>query len=191
MTDVELIKKAQAGDADAMEILLVKYKPLVAATSRRYYLGAGGDSDDLMQEGMIGLVKSIYEYREGKPFPAFASVCVANKIKDSLRGAASGKNAPLNAAVTLSEEDSDMKLAYAETAPDPLTVYINSESRVSFYAEAEKLLSKRQFAVLALFAGGYSYREIADKLGLSDKQVDNSLSAAKRKIAAAEDLRKQ
>jgi RNA polymerase sporulation-specific sigma factor len=190
--DAALLEKARTGDARSIEKLVIKYKNLVRSIARtKFFLMSGGDADDLLQEGTIGLLKAIGEYQTEKTrggFAGFAAMCIRSRIMDAVRTYSRDKHKALNTARSLlageSEEEYLMDSA-GLAAPDPLTSYIDEEERTQFYKTMNSLLSPKQARILTLYLEGYSYKEIADKLHVTPKAVDNALAAAKTKIKEA------
>lgn len=190
----ELIQKAQGGDSESIEEIIINYKALVRSIARsKFFLISGGESDDLVQEGTIGLLKAIREYRAEKNkggFAAFAAVCIRSKITDAMRAYSREKHKPLNTATTLlAGENEEEYLSDCDMqATDPLSNYIDEEETEIFYKKIASVLNARQAQVLKLYLEGYSYKEIAEALSVSNKTVDNMLSTAKDKIKKAKEI---
>ena len=179
-----LITLAQRGDPSAYDALCARYKAFICKIARSYFIAEGGDTNDLIQEGTIGFCKAVADYRAEKnaSFPAYAALCIHNRIKDALRSAlrAGNSGAP---ALSITDDAGEERIANViGYADDPVTSYIRGENNEAFFRKAEKALSARQFAVLRLYLDGFSYAEIAEKLALDMKAVDNALSAAKSKL---------
>jgi len=190
--DTELLVKARSGDAQSIEKLVIKYKNLVRSIARtKFFLMSGGDADDLLQEGTIGLLKAIGDYQSDKAkggFAGFAALCIRSRITDAMRAYSRDKHKALNTARNLLAGESDEEYLMDSSglsAPDPLTSYIDEEERANFYQAVDSLLSPKQSQILKLFLEGYSYKEIADRLNVLPKAVDNALTAAKTKIKEA------
>lgn len=178
----ERLLKAQNGDVSSLETIVLEYKALVCKIAREYYLFSGGDSDDLVQEGTVGLINAVktFQPEKNKAFVNYAAMCIRNKIKDALRASVRDKNRLLNEALVL---DNVRETAFPEEAGnDPYAEFIDREETEAFYARMKATLSERQYDVLLLYLEGYSYVEIAARLSLSLKSVDNALSAAKIKL---------
>lgn len=176
-TDEELIEKYRNGQLEIQEYLLEKYKPFVKSRSRALFL-VGGDREDLIQEGMIGLFKAIRDFKaEAKvPFAAFARVCVERQLYTAIEAAGRLKNVPLNAYVSLSEEsDTLMDGGIEETV-------IERTSFQETYDKIRRFLSPMEREVLELYLEGKDYTEIAAILGKKDKSIDNALQRIKAKI---------
>jgi RNA polymerase sporulation-specific sigma factor len=176
-SDEELICRLRAGESEIQEYLLEKYKPFVKSRSRALFL-VGGDREDLIQEGMIGLFKAIrdFDLEKGVPFAGFAKLCVERQIYTAIESAGRLKNSPLNAYISLSEEQDHLMDEGIEDA------VIEKESFQERYRELEKVLSPLEKEVLELFLEGKDYTEIAEVLGKTDKSIDNALQRIKGKI---------
>lgn len=185
LTDEELVARFQAGDSDAANCLVEKYKQLVRIRARALYL-AGGDREDLLQEGMIGLFKAMRTYRpdheNGASFRTYASVCVSRQMYSAVQSSARKKNLPLNDSVSieeLQERQADRKLG---TAQSPESILLGRESESSLLAEIRSVLSPYEREVLDRYLEGMDYRQIAEKLGKPDKSVDNALQRIRGKV---------
>ena len=176
-SDEELICRLRAGESSIEEYLLEKYKPFVKSKSRALFL-VGGDKEDLIQEGMIGLFKAIRDYNSetGAPFAAFAKLCVERQIYTAIEAAGRMKNAPLNAYISLSEESETLMDGGIEDA------VIEKTSFQQMYLDAQGYLSRMEKEVLSFFLEGKEYTEIAEILGKTDKSIDNALQRIKAKI---------
>ena len=176
-SDEELICRLRAGESSIEEYLLEKYKPFVKSKSRALFL-VGGDKEDLIQEGMIGLFKAIRDYNpeNGAPFAAFAKLCVERQIYTAIEAAGRMKNAPLNTYISLSEESETLMDGGIEDE------VIEKTSFQQMYLAAQAHLSKMEKEVLSFFLEGKEYTEIAEILGKTDKSIDNALQRIKTKI---------
>ncbi|MCX8053615.1 MAG: RNA polymerase sporulation sigma factor SigH [Armatimonadetes bacterium] len=190
LTDQDIVKLAQAKDVRASEYLLYKYRGLVRAKARSYYL-VGGDRDDLLQIGMIGLWQSIIDYSPEKhiPFVSFARICIERHIITAIKAATRQKQAPLNNAVSLDyfaeDPDSDFDLSdvlISDAELDPEELIIRREEARQKRQTLRRMLSGFEWKVLNLYNCGQSYWEIAQKLVCNVKSVDNALGRIKRKI---------
>lgn len=181
-SDEELICRLRAGESAIEEYLLEKYKPFVKSKSRALFL-VGGDKEDLIQEGMIGLFKAIRDYdpENGTPFAAFAKLCVERQLYTAIEAAGRMKNAPLNAYISLSEEEEHLMDGGIEDA------VIEKTSYQQLYEKVCTLLSAMENVVLELYLEGKDYTEIAQILGKSDKSIDNALQRIKSKIRKISD----
>lgn len=173
----ELVLSAQQGDREAFSRLAAELMPLVRQSAARYSATLL-DHDDLMQEGMLGLISAVRTYKadRGIPFEAYARTCVNNKILSALRKAASGKSVRAGDVVSLDAHtlsDASLPLEEQQDLRDAC-------ERIMHFAQNE--LSKSEKAVLHLFLGGLSYREIAERIGGTPKSVDNALQRVRRKL---------
>ena len=177
----------------ACEYLLEKYKYLVRQVTAPYFL-IGGDREDLLQEGMIGLYNAIYHFRDGRnvTFYVFAEFCIKRNVITAVRAANRKKHLPLNSYISLftgedgGQEDPSGALSdMLPFGPDPENLFIEEENRRLFYEKLEGVLSKMEFQVLRFFMEGQSYQDIASSLGKDVKSVDNALQRIKKKIKEA------
>ena len=193
LTDEQLVKIAQSGDNEALEAILSRYKNLVYAKSKPYFL-AGADDDDIIQEGFIGLYKAVKDF-DADRFPffkVFAGVCVTRHIITAVKAASRKKHQPLNSYVSLDkntyDEDSDTTLldviAFDELQ-DPEAILIDRERVDGMEYKINKVLSKLETEVLVCYLEGMSYSEIAAKLGKDTKAVDNAIQRIKKKLENA------
>lgn len=189
--DEELVAIAASGDASALEELIGRYKNLVRARARSYFL-AGADSDDIIQEGMIGLFKAIRDFDPSKlaSFSAFAELCVTRQIMTAVKTATRNKHTPLNTYISLNrplyEDESERVLIETvaeEFSTDPEELVLMRERMKSIEATIKKELSPLEFDVLSLYLEGRSYSEIASALNTHTKSVDNALQRIKRKLS--------
>ena len=183
-----LIQRAQAQDYDAMDALMQRYKGIVRKRARSLFI-IGGDQDDLMQEGMLGLLNAVREYDESKgaPFGAFARLCITRKIYSAVKAAASLKHDPLNQSMSIDRPlFEDLAESHTRvTAPigDPESLVIGNEEREERTRQLYSLLSEFEANVLTLFLDGLSYEEMAETLGKPVKSVENAIQRIKRKSA--------
>ena len=181
-TDEALCALVKQGSRDAEELLVSRYHRLVRSCARPYFL-AGGDSEDLSQEGMFGLIKAIREYDPGRDasFCTFAETCIRNRLYTVLRAAASGKHSPLNQAVPLNPSFFDANISFAQV--DPERLLIDREKTAALLEDTRKLLSEFEVKILGYYLDGLTCREIAETVGKSTKSVDNAVQRLRRKIA--------
>ena len=181
MSDESLALAAQQGDKAAAEELLRRYKNVVRGVARSFFL-AGGDAEDLAQEGMIGLYRAVTDFKEGGlSFKNFAYLCIQRRIIGAVRSAARLKNAPLNRAVPLPPENEAEGALYA--AEDPEALLIGDEERSEFLEKLRGALSPAEYRALTLYMEGLSIAEIAARERRSEKSADNAVQRAKRKAA--------
>ena len=186
----EILEKARLGDNYAAEVIFERYRGLVRAKSRSYFL-IGADTEDLIQEGMLGLYKAIRDYKPEKhaSFSAFADLCVTRQIITAIKTATRKKHLPLNSYIPLSaqaldnEDGETVNPAQIETSVfDPEAMLIDRERGAAFHNELKKLLSELEISVLSLYLQGMPYAEISDKLNRPEKSIDNAFQRAKRKL---------
>ncbi len=177
-TDEALARRAQEGDKAAEEALLKKYTVAVRSKARGFFL-AGGETEDLIQEGMIGLYAAIGTFRAdgGMKFKNYANLCIARKIIDAVKTAARQKNMPLNNYVSLS--DLDPAVFFGGDAEESV---IRTEDASEFLRKIGGVLSDAEFRVVILYMDGMSYAEITEVTGKDRKSIDNALSRAKKKL---------
>ncbi len=187
-TDEQLVALAKGGDADASEELIVRYKPFVFARARSYFL-LGGELDDLVSEGMIGLYKAILGYNEekGTRFSTFAFLCISRQLKSAVKSALREKHKPLNGSLpfeTLTKQiEESVNARGAQQDANPEEMLINQEEVERFRESISHRLSKFEQKVLKLYLEGYGYQEIANALGCTVKSADNALSRVRKKIS--------
>ena len=190
MTDEQVVKLAQDADSRALEYLLNKYKNFVRTKARSYFL-IGADHEDIVQEGMIGLYKSIRDFKEEKlsSFRAFAELCITRQIITAIKTATRQKHIPLNSYISLNkpiyEEDSDRTLLDVITEggiSNPEDMLIDREDLSFIEGRIGQMMSDLEKQVLVLYMEGKSYVEIADEMGRHVKSIDNALQRIKRKL---------
>ena len=186
MTDEDLCALVRAGCRDAEDVLAVRYSRTVRRLARPYFL-AGGDSEDLIQEGMLGLISAIREFdgqRSG--FPTFAALCVKRRIYTAIRDAQGKKNDILNMALSFEQigcEDAVSSFPVSDLEHDPERFVIGQETAVMFAASVEQLLSAFEKKVLMLYLDGFSYSEMSDRLNRPTKSIDNAVQRIRKKLA--------
>lgn len=189
-SDEDLVEAVRQGDHEALEYLIHKYRNFVRAKARSYFL-IGADREDIVQEGMIGLYKSIRDFREDKlaSFKAFAELCITRQIITAIKTATRQKHIPLNSYVSLDkpiyEEDSDRTLLdviCTVRVTDPEELVIHQEEFDDIEDRMAELLSDLERKVLMLYLDGRSYQEIAVDLERHVKSIDNALQRVKRKL---------
>ena len=189
-TDEELIELLRAGQSEIMDFLLEKYKNLVRKKANAMFL-LGGDTDDLIQEGMIGLFKAIRDYdtKKGGNFFGFANLCVNRQIYSAVEAAARKKHGPLNSYISLSGgdgEDADTVLfgsGLINQNKNPESLLIGQEDLDLFWETLEEKLSDMERQVLDAYLSGMNYRQIAEKFEKTEKSIDNALQRIKHKIS--------
>lgn len=190
MEDEEVIHYIRNGCAIGMEHLIEKYKPLVRAKGRSYFL-VGADREDIVQEGMIGLFKAIRDYRDDKsiPFRIFAEMCITRQIITAVKTATRQKHIPLNSYISLNKKvfDDDSEKMLIEvlqevSVTDPEELFISKEEINLIETKMQELLSPFEKQVLSLYLSGVAYQDIARQLKKPVKSVDNALQRLKKKV---------
>ncbi len=187
-SDEELCRLAGAGDRLAEELLVTRYIRFVRTCARPYFL-IGGDSEDLTQEGMIGLMNAVREYdsRKAASFRTFAETCIRNRLYSVLRSAAGDKHLPLNQSVPLDtpffDGNSYTSGSNLLAERDPEDFLIDREHTKSLLAGVRKQLSEFEAKILGYYLDGLSCREIAETVGRPPKSVDNAVQRIRRKMA--------
>ncbi len=194
LSDEDIIALIRNNDPDAMDYMLNRYKNLVRKKAKALYL-IGGDKDDLIQEGMIGLYKAIRDYNPGKDnsFHNFADLCISRQIYSAIKASNRKKNLPLNTYVSLytpvygdnaDHEDKEtlVDLMYENKISNPEELIIDKESTHMLEYELVRHLSQFEKDVLDLYLFDFSYLQIADKLKKDPKSIDNALQRIKLKL---------
>jgi RNA polymerase sporulation-specific sigma factor len=190
MSDEALVEAVHEGDTDSLEFLIHRYRNFVRAKARAYFL-VGADREDIVQEGLIGLYKSIRDFRGDKftSFKAFAELCITRQIITAIKTATRQKHIPLNSYVSLDkpiyDEESDRTLLdvlRGARVMDPEELLIHREEFDDIEVKMGELLSDLERQVLMLYLDGRSYQEIAEHLDRHVKSIDNALQRVKRKL---------
>ena len=191
MQDDELVELAQSGDETALETVLLRYKPLVHKKSQPYYL-AGGDDDDIVQEGLIGLYKAVMDFDKTKfpLFKVFAGVCIERRIISAVKKASRKKHSPLNSYVSLSssafdEENGNTVVKGVQGSSqevNPEEIVLERERVSGLEGIISGALSEFERMVLLCHLNGKSYKETAVQLGRDAKAVDNAMQRIKKKL---------
>lgn len=185
LSDEELISCIQAGEKECMDVLIERYKRQVRNQARALYL-IGGDGDDLIQEGMIGLFKAIRDYQPEKEaaFEKFAQLCISRQLYSAIQASNRQKHVPLNSYVELSPRLGEGAGDPREKSPEELVM--DQETLKGLYARIQDVLSPFERRVLEETLSGRSYKEIADEMGKSSKSVDNAIQRIRRKLNQTE-----
>jgi len=188
--DEELICLACQGNLLAEECLISRYKKLVKIKARSYFL-VGADTEDIIQEGMIGLYKAVrnYQFKKLSSFKAFAELCITRQIITAIKSATRQKHIPLNSYISLNRpiynEDSDrtlLDIVDNMNINDPQDLFLNSEKLNILKVRIKRILSELERDVLESYLDAKSYQEIAADLGRHVKSIDNALQRIKRKL---------
>src|SRR5882757_7068144 len=191
LEDLQLVIKARNGSEAALDTLIRRYTTVVRLKASSYFL-AGGDHDDLVQEGLIGLYKAVRDFRPDKEtsFRSFAELCVTRQIITAIKTATRFKHSPLNTYVSFShtpagQDPDDCTLGDALPGPavnDPSVKVISTEELQSLVGCLSSTLSPLESDALRLYLEGSSYEQMAEELGCDTKTIDNALQRVKRKI---------
>ena len=192
LSDEELVAKARENSSTAIEILMFRYRHYVKYKTNTYYL-TGGDNDDIIQEGYIGLYKAIrdFDFSKMTSFKVFAEICITRQILTAIKTATRQKHIPLNSSLSLNKpiyyDDSPTTLldvVIGEERSDPEFLMIAKEEIKSMENMAKELLSKLELRVLELYVRGLSYEEMAYELNRDEKSIDNALQRIKKKLCS-------
>ncbi len=192
-TDEELIRMLRSGQSDITDYLMEKYKPLVRKKTNAMYL-IGGETEDLIQEGMIGLFKAMRDYKDDKEtsFFSFADLCISRQLYSALEASNRKKHMPLNTYISFSTEEGEtgvpLEQLITEQALSPEQMLIEHESRVEFFRRLQENLSAMEKTVLYLYLEGNSYMQIAGIMSKTPKSIDNTLQRIRGKIKQMETL---
>ena len=191
--DYFLIALAKTGDRTAYDRIVRRYYGFVRLKASSYFL-AGGDSDDLIQEGLVGLYKAVRDYRADREssFRNFAELCITRQIITAVKTATRNKHTPLNQSVSFSHspaaagegEPTLDEVLPGPSAHDPVNQVISSEELNSLVACLSTVLSELEASVLSLYLDGHSYEAIGERLSCDTKTVDNALQRVKRKVGS-------
>lgn len=186
--DETLASKANLGDEKAENEIFERYKGLVVKIARSYFI-LGGEMEDIVQEGMIGLYKALkgYDKKKNASFKTFAIMCIKHQIQSAIKVANAKKNSPLSNSVSLqsfseNSDDEDFLPVSLIFQISPDEKVINKENYQNLLENIKKMLSDKEFQVLKYYLKGYTYKEISNILETSEKSIDNSLSRIKSKL---------
>jgi len=192
LEDTYLVALAKRGSADAYERIVKRYRGFVRLKASSYFL-LGGDSDDLIQEGLVGLYKAIRDFRTDREssFRNFAELCITRQIITAVKTASRNKHAPLNQYVSFAQSPAasgDAETTLEDILPGPISEEpaeraIATEELRALVACLASVLSELESRVLSLYLDGYSYEQIGERLECDTKTVDNALQRVKRKVA--------
>ena len=181
-SEEELIFRLRQGETDISDYLMEKYKEFVRKKARTMFL-IGGETDDLIQEGMIGLFKAIQNYQPDRDtsFRTFANLCIDRQLCSAVQYSNRQKHLPLNSYVSLSDENESEHLE-GSWSEDPETIMIDQESVRNLELEIAKALSPMENKVLNYYLRGYGYVKIAEIMGKTPKSIDNALQRIRGKV---------
>ena len=185
LSDEEVAALAGAGDSAALDHIMARYRNYVYKKASTYFV-SGGDREDIIQEGMIGLYKAVRDFDSSvsDSFAAFAATCVQRQIISAVKASTRKKHLPLNSYISLSEKDdcSNSPAPAASEASEPLSVVLDKEYRKRVSLKIYKLLSKFELRVLYCYLEGMAYSEIAEAVCRDTKAVDNAVYRIKKKL---------
>ena len=177
MSDEELVLACQGGDKSAWEKLYTKYKPIVLSIARRFFL-SGGETEDLVQEGMCGLYSAVTGFKpESGGFSAYAYRCIKNRIVDAVKMSNGAKHSALNNFLPIMEVGADWK-----SNDNPEDEVIGREGQHEILQKMSKALSSLEFKAIIMYTDGMSMAEISSALGKNTKSIDNAINRAKNKL---------
>ena len=184
LTDEQLCRLVSQADAQAEELLVSRHSRLVRICARPLFL-AGGDSEDLIQEGMFGLLKAIRTYDPSRQaqFRTYAEVCIRSQLLSAVRRASCDKHSPLNNYISFETPLFDTSGYLSDHREDPEQVLIGKEEWKERLHALKDQLSGFETEILQLYLNGLSYAEIAQRTGKTPKSVDNAVQRIRRKVA--------
>jgi RNA polymerase sporulation-specific sigma factor len=193
LEDTYLVALAKRGSADAYERIVKRYRGFVRLKASSYFL-LGGDSDDLVQEGLVGLYKAVRDFRTDREssFRNFAELCITRQIITAVKTASRNKHSPLNQYVSFAHSPAasgEIETTLEDVLPGPISEEpseraIATEELAALVSCLSSVLSELESRVLSLYLDGYSYELIGEKLECDTKTVDNALQRVKRKVAS-------
>lgn len=190
VSDEELIAALRGGDQEVMDYLMEKYKYLVRRHANKMFL-LGGDTDDVIQEGMIGLFRAVRDFDPSREtsFFSFADLCISRQIYTAVEAASRKKHGPLNSYISLNdtgnegEDRQDLLALRSDSRTEPEAFVIGEETARVLLTEIRDNLSRMENEVLDLYLEGLNYHQIAEKMRKKDKAIDNALQRIRRKIS--------
>ncbi len=188
LSDEELIRSLRSGESEITDYIMDKYKYLVRKRANAMFL-IGGEPEDLIQEGMIGLFKAIRDFREDREssFAHFADICVSRQIFNAVEASRRMKHLPLNSYISLSSREESgavfLDMLRAMDSADPEQLVIDQEETRAMKEKIHGLLSKMEKEVMHYYLSGLNYRQIAEVMGKKPKTIDNALTRIKGKLS--------
>ncbi|MBO5060168.1 MAG: RNA polymerase sporulation sigma factor SigH [Clostridia bacterium] len=189
LSDEEVVEKAQAGDDEALNHIIARYRNYVYSKANTYFL-VGAEKDDVAQEGLIGLYNAVKEFdaEGGSSFKSFAALCISRQIITAVKAATRKKHIPLNSYISLDKTDAegdadeaiDAAFEMGEQNPEDIVIGQEDLSRIEY--TIHKTLSKLEMQVFIYYTQGMSYEEIAKALAKPVKSIDNALQRIKKKL---------
>lgn len=192
MSDEELIRMLRSGKGELMDYIMDKYKFLVRKRANAMFL-IGGENEDLIQEGMIGLFKAVRDFKEDREssFAHFADLCVSRQIFNAVEASRRKKHQPLNSYVSLNAEDEESGAMFLDMlmsldAADPEQLVIDRENAAAMGEKIDRTFSKMEKTVLSYYLKGMNYVEIAKVMDKKPKAIDNALQRIRGKLNSKE-----
>lgn len=182
LSDEELVRKVREGQPDIMDCLVTRYKGMVRKKAYTMYL-IGGETEDLIQEGMIGLFKAIRDYREDREssFQTFASLCIDRQLYKAVTSSQREKHSPLNNFVSLEQEEENLT-GLTPIVYSPEEILLDQENTRDLLEQIQNALSEMENCVLKYHLEGYDYIKIAEKMNRQPKAIDNALQRIRNKV---------
>ncbi len=182
LSDEEVAVLANSGDEQATDHLIARYRNYVYKSASSYFV-TGGERDDIVQEGMIGLYKAIKDFKQGvsASFSSFASVCIKRQILSAVKASTRKKHIPLNTYISLSDSEEEAP-DVASDKNEPLSLVLDKEYKTRVSVKISKKLSKFELKVLYAYLDGMSYAEISKLVGKDIKAIDNAIYRIKKKL---------
>lgn len=188
LTDEEVVAAYRTGDFEAVEYICNKYRGLVSKYGKKFFI-KGGEEQDVIQEGMVGLFKAIQDYNENKqvPFKKFAEICITRQIIKAMESADRQKNQPLNSYVSFSAQEEPTNQEVVESLLtnevfNPENILIDSEKTLDTFEKIVEILSKMELQVFLYMMQGMDYHTIAQKMDKSEKKIDNAIQRIRQKV---------
>lgn len=187
LSDERLVELVQEKDNCAVDELFNRYKYIAPAVAHSYFL-SGGDSEDLLQEGMFAIFKAINTFNGKSSFKNYVYTCVKNRIFSVIKSSMRNKNQPLNNYLSLSgfvDGDIDKTEIIVDTDFGPEEIFINAETEAELKQIIKNTLSEYEHDILVYYLKGYSYREISKHFNKKEKSIDNAIQRIRKKILTA------
>lgn len=180
--EIKVLLKAKNGDEESFETLLKKYEKYLYQNMKNYYL-AGGEKEDLIQEGIIGLLRGIksFDFNKDTSFNTFVAMCIKRQMITAIKNSNAKKNQVLNTTYLADERNLEERF-YVEKSPSAEEEYMYKELMEEFYRYSQEHFSSLEKEVLYYLIKGYNYGEIAEKVGKPNKAVDNTYQRIKIKV---------
>ncbi len=193
LSDEQLVELAQSKNETAIDEIFNRYKYIASAVARSYFFN-GGETEDLLQEGMLAIFKAITSFNGKSNFKSYLYTCVKNRIFSVIKSSNTNKNKPLNNYVSLSStnecDDSDKTIIIIDNNFGPEEICINTESENELKNIINDVLSEYEYNILVAYLKGYSYKEIGEKFSKKEKSIDNAIQRIRKKILLANKVKR-